>query len=310
MRLLEIDSVRITVLVDNYTDLLRSDSSSVVTRPDLQNGEVLLAEHGLSLHITAWSGNESISVLMDAGASKVALLYNAALLGIPLHDIAALVISHGHDDHVGSLVDVLELSKKPVPVYVHPGSFSRRQKRFSDKPFIDIAPPDKAACRDAGAELLFTSGPTLLWQDRILITGEIARTTVFEQSNPVYYVEVSDSSGSWVPDLFHDDQAVVFHLKGKGLVIITGCAHAGVINTVQYARAITGIDQIYAIIGGFHLSGPFFSRIIEPTVAMMQKINPGYVIPLHCTGWEAINRFTEEMPGHVILNTVGSSYTF
>ncbi|WP_319579734.1 MBL fold metallo-hydrolase [uncultured Methanospirillum sp.] len=310
MRLLEIDRVRITVLVDNYTDLLRSDSSSVVTRPDLQNGEVLLAEHGLSLHITAWSGDESLSVLMDAGASKVALLYNAALLGISLHDIAALVISHGHDDHVGSLVDVLELSEKPVPVYIHPGSFSRRQKRFSDKPFVDIAPPDKAACMDAGAELLFTSGPTLLWQDRILITGEIARTTVFEQSNPVYYVEVSDSSDSWVPDLFHDDQAVILNLKGKGLVIITGCAHAGVINTVQYARAITGIDTIYAVIGGFHLSGPFFSRIIDPTVATMQKIHPGYVIPLHCTGWEAINRFIEMMPDQVVLNTVGSVYTF
>lgn len=307
MRLQEIDRAEITVLVDNYTDLLRSDSSPVVTRPPIPNGEVLLAEHGLSLFIRAWSGDESVSVLMDAGASKIALLYNAARLGISLHDISAIVISHGHDDHVGSLVDVLEQEDRPIPVYVHPGSFSKRQKRFSNEPFIDIAPPDMNACRNAGAELLFTPSPTLFWKDRFLITGEIERTSGFEKCNPVYFVEESDS---WVPDTFHDDQAVVLNLKGKGLVIITGCAHAGVINTIRYATAITGIDQIYAVIGGFHLSGSFFSRIIDPTVACLKEIHPGYVVPLHCTGWEAINRFTQEMPGQVIVNTVGSAYTF
>lgn len=307
MKVQEIDRAHIAVLVDNYTDLLRSDTTPIVKRPPLPNGEVLLAEHGLSLHITIWSGGESISVLMDAGASKISLLYNAAHLGIPLHDIGALVISHGHDDHVGSLVEVLERAARPVPVYVHPGSFSRRQKRFSDKPFIDIPPPDMIACKNAGAEFLFTPSPTLFWQDRILITGDIARTTEFEQSNPVYYVE---ESNSWVPDLFHDDQAVILNLKGKGLVIITGCAHAGVINTIQYARTITGVSQVYAVLGGFHLSGPFFSRIINPTIAAMREIHPGYVIPLHCTGWEAITRFIEEMPDQVILNTVGTVYTF
>ncbi|PWR70891.1 MBL fold metallo-hydrolase [Methanospirillum lacunae] len=307
MRLQEIDRAEITVLVDNYTDLLRSDSSSVVKRPPLSNGEVLLAEHGLSLYITTWSGNESISILMDAGASKISLQYNANQLGISLKDIAALVISHGHDDHVGSLIEVLECAGRPVPVYVHPGSFSRRQKRFSNEPFIDIAPPDLNACRNAGAELLFTSGPTMFWHDRILITGDIERTTEFEQSNPVYYVEDSDS---WVPDEFHDDQAIILNLKEKGLVIITGCAHAGVINTIRYARMITGMDQIYAVIGGFHLSGSFFSRIINPTVAAMKEIDPEYVIPLHCTGWEAITQLTEEMPNQVILNTVGSTYQF
>ncbi|MDD1729127.1 MAG: MBL fold metallo-hydrolase [Methanospirillum sp.] len=307
MKVHEVDRARITVLVDNYTDLLRSDTTPVVKRPPLPNGEVLLAEHGLSLHIMAWSGDESISVLMDAGASKVSLLYNAARLGISLHDIAALVISHGHDDHVGSLVEVLKYAARPVPVYVHPGSFSKRQKRFSDKPFIEISPPDMIACKNAGAELLFTPSPTMFWQDRILITGEIARTTEFEQSNPIYYVEESDS---WVPDIFHDDQAVILNLKGKGLVIITGCAHAGVINTIEYARTITGVDQVYAVIGGFHLSGAYFNGIINQTVAAMHEIQPRYVIPLHCTGWEAITRFIEEMPDQVILNTVGSVYHF
>ncbi|HWQ64148.1 MAG TPA: MBL fold metallo-hydrolase [Methanospirillum sp.] len=307
MRLQEIERAEITVLVDNYTDLLRSETSPIVKRPPIPDGEVLLAEHGLSLYITVWSGNESISILVDAGASKISLQYNAGRLGISLQDIAALVISHGHYDHVGSLVEVLERAGRPVPVYVHPGSFSRREKRFSPESFIDIAPPDLNACRNAGAELLFTSGPTLFWHDRILITGDIERTTEFEQTNPVYYVEDSDS---WVPDQFHDDQAVVLNLKGKGLVVITGCAHAGVINTIRYARMITGVDQIYAVIGGFHLSGSFFSRIINPTVAAMKEINPGYVIPLHCTGWEAITRLSEEMPDQVILNTVGSTYLF
>lgn len=302
-----IDHVEVMVLVDNYTDLLLTDNSTVFVRPSLPYGEVLLAEHGLSLYITLWEGTSSQSILMDTGASKISLRYNAARMGINLQDISALVISHGHDDHVGSLKEILEESSKPVPVYIHPGSFSKRQKRVSGKPVVNMPPLDIFELAPAKAEWCMTSGPTCMGQDRVLITGEIERTTIFERSNPAYYVEKSDT---WIPDVFLDDQAVVFNLKGKGLVVITGCAHAGVINSVYYARKITGIDKIYAVIGGFHLSGPFFRSVIDKTISAMQEIDPVYLIPLHCTGWEATTRFMREMPGKVILNTVGSAYRF
>ena len=102
----------------------------------------------------------------------------------------------------------------------------------------------------------------------------------------------------------------MINVKGKGLVVISGCAHAGIINTVEYARKITGVDTVHAVIGGFHLTGPFFEPVIQPTIDAMKEIGPEYVIPLHCTGWKAMNRFAEEMPGQFILNTVGTTYTF
>jgi 7,8-dihydropterin-6-yl-methyl-4-(beta-D-ribofuranosyl)aminobenzene 5'-phosphate synthase len=114
----------------------------------------------------------------------------------------------------------------------------------------------------------------------------------------------------WVPDPISDDQALVINVKGKGLVVISGCAHAGIINTIEYAKKLTGIETVHAVIGGFHLSGPLFAPVIQPTIDAMKRISPDYVVPMHCTGWTAVNRFFEEMPGRCILNTVGTTYVF
>jgi len=307
MNLKEIDQIEITSLVDNYTDLLRTDSTPVIKRPSLPYRETLFAEHGLSLFITIWDDGDAVSILMDAGASDIALLHNSSRLGVPMSDISAMVISHGHDDHMGGMKAVFQHESRSIPVYIHPGSLNLRQKRIPGHPPIEIEPEDVESLIRAGAGFIFTPGPTRFCHDRFLITGEVERSTEFELTNPVYYIQ---SSGTWTPDLFHDDQALIFHLKGKGLVIITGCAHAGIINTVRYARKITGVNRIHAVIGGFHLSGPFFKPIIEPTIMAMKTIDPAFVVPMHCTGWEGITRFMEEMPDQVLLNTVGTSYMF
>jgi 7,8-dihydropterin-6-yl-methyl-4-(beta-D-ribofuranosyl)aminobenzene 5'-phosphate synthase len=114
----------------------------------------------------------------------------------------------------------------------------------------------------------------------------------------------------WLPDPIRDDQALVINVQGKGLVILSGCAHVGIINTVEYAQKITGIEKVHAVMGGFYLTGPAFAPIIRPTIDAMKQIDPDYVVPMHCTGWNAINRFAEEMPGKFILNTVGTKYLF
>ena len=114
----------------------------------------------------------------------------------------------------------------------------------------------------------------------------------------------------WVEDPVNDDQALVVHIRDKGLVVLSGCAHAGIVNTVEYSKKITGTDRVYAVMGGFHLSGPVFEKIIPPTVDAMKRIDPDYIVPMHCTGWNAINRFAGEMPGKTILNTVGTTYVF
>ena len=299
-----VDKVEITVLVDNYTDLLRSDSGRGMTRPLVPYGKVLLAEHALSLFVTARSGEKSFSFLMDAGGSEISLFHNAALLGVDMGSVSALIISHGHDDHTGAVTGILDRCPS-LPVYVHPAAFSRRQKRLPTRPVCPAPPPDRAAWEGAGAGIRDTSGPTGIWEDRILVTGGIDRVIPFEQGNPVYEIE---EGGGFVHDPFPDDQAVILSLRGEGLVILSGCAHAGIINTVEYARKITGIPRVHAIIGGFHLSGSFFGSRIPETVWALSAYDPSLVVPLHCTGWEAIHACMQEMPDRVVLNTVGSSY--
>jgi len=111
-------------------------------------------------------------------------------------------------------------------------------------------------------------------------------------------------------DSFRDDQSVIINLKDQGLVVISGCAHAGIVNSIRYAQKITGVPRIHAIIGGFHLSGPYFSKIITPTITDLESINPAYIIPMHCTGWEAQTLFAKKMPDKFILSTVGTKYVF
>jgi 7,8-dihydropterin-6-yl-methyl-4-(beta-D-ribofuranosyl)aminobenzene 5'-phosphate synthase len=114
----------------------------------------------------------------------------------------------------------------------------------------------------------------------------------------------------WIPDPFRDDQALVANLRDRGLVVITGCAHAGVINTVEHAKELAGTDRVHAVLGGFHLTGPAYEEVVGPTIERMQGLAPRYVVPMHCTGWSAITRFAREMPEQFVLNTVGTTYAF
>jgi len=145
------------------------------------------------------------------------------------------------------------------------------------------------------------------YSDLVLSLSEIERVTGFEKGFPWAEIKMD---GTWMVDPFHDDQAVVLRVKDKGLVVISGCAHAGIINTINYARKVTGIRKVHAVMGGFHLTGPVFETIMEPTLEEVKRIEPDYIIPMHCTGWKAINRFAEEMPEQFFLNSVGTTYLF
>ncbi len=111
-------------------------------------------------------------------------------------------------------------------------------------------------------------------------------------------------------DSIEDDTSIVMNLREKGLVILSGCAHAGIINTVFYAREVTGIDKVHAVMGGFHLGGPLFEPIIGRTTAELRKLALSYVIPVHCTGRKAIMQIEKEMPEQFILNMSGTKLTF
>jgi len=157
------------------------------------------------------------------------------------------------------------------------------------------------------AKLVYNKEPMLIAENYACVTGEIPRKVDFEKGllqNRIF------SDGSWQPDhLILDDRALVLNVKGKGLVVISGCAHAGIINTIRYAQQITGTRKVYTVLGGFHLSGRQFERRIEPTLEALKQINLELIMPSHCTGWRALYAISEKLPGAFVFNSVGNLYS-
>ncbi|MEM3507152.1 MAG: MBL fold metallo-hydrolase [Candidatus Bathyarchaeia archaeon] len=151
-----------------------------------------------------------------------------------------------------------------------------------------------------------TKQPYLIANDLILITGGIPGKTSFEKGYPQNRIFID---GKWLPNpLILDDCALVINLKKKGLVILSGCAHAGIINTIAYAQQLTGVKNIYAILGGFHLAGKEYELIISQTIKELKRINPTLLVPSHCTGWRGNYAIANTMPKSFIWNSVGNLY--
>ena len=157
------------------------------------------------------------------------------------------------------------------------------------------------------AKIMDTKEPLLIASDLACVSGEIPRTVEFEKgmiNNRIF------SGGSWQPDpLIMDERALIFNVKGKGLVVVSGCAHAGIINTVRYAQQLTGVAKVYGVFGGFHLSGREFEKRIPSTVAELKQINPELIVPSHCTGWRALYAISEAFPDAFVFNSVGNRYS-
>jgi 7,8-dihydropterin-6-yl-methyl-4-(beta-D-ribofuranosyl)aminobenzene 5'-phosphate synthase len=145
----------------------------------------------------------------------------------------------------------------------------------------------------------------------LMITGQILRETSFEKGFPLQYAEIQGEKEELSHDpLVNDDQAIIVNIKQKGLVILTGCGHAGIINTINYAKKVTKINKVFAVLGGFHLTGGIYEEAIEPTIKELQKVDPKYIIPCHCTGWKATNKIIEMMSEKFIQTSVGTSFNF
>ena len=221
----------------------------------------------------------------------------------------AIVLSHGHPDHNAALVKVIEyLPTKGVPLIVHPDAFLNRRLKLPDNKQIIMPRFEEAPLEDAGAVIVKNRDPYLLADGAMLVTGEIPRVTDFEKGFPPNYAEID---GEIRPDpLIRDDQAVVLKVKDKGLVVLSGCAHAGIINSVLYAKGLTGEERVHAVIGGFHLSGPLFEPLVDRTIDDLKKINPKVLVPTHCTGSNAMFTIRKEMPDAFVHNCVGTRYVF
>lgn len=264
----EIESVEITMLQDNYIDVLAMDSNGVVQRPLLvkeipgKGMELSLspvAEHGFSAFITIKTEGIKQSMVYDFGCSSHGAAFNADLLSVDLTKVQVVCLSHGHLDHVGGMKEIVSRVKKNnLELVVHPVAF--REKRYVKTPagenfFFPTLTRDYV--REANLSIKETTAPLAVLEGNVLFLGEIPRDTDFEEGMKNAFYE---QDGIEKPDAIEDDSALVFNVKKKGLVILTGCAHSGIINTVNYAKELTGVENIFAVVGGLHLTGLHFQQ--------------------------------------------------
>jgi len=319
-------SISVTALVDNMTDMLLK-STKGVKRYTQESGKPLLAEHGLSFLVQV--GDHKTKILMDAGITKITLMENIKRIGIDPKTIGQIVLSHGHPDHIMAMTNIIKeiagtpkpqnwdaqttnediahwMEQQKVPVISHSAAYRERWKDFPDgsKYGPMITPADEWEA--AGARIVVSDEPYQL-AEGCWTTGGVPRES-FETAGTPKIFAYRDAEG-FHRDFVDDDQAIIANVKGKGLVIISGCAHSGIINTINHAKAISGVEKVYAIIGGFHLISSTPEEI-QKTVDVIKALEPHIIVPTHCTGFPAIVQFATQMPDEFVLGVVGTTYLF
>jgi len=318
-----VDAVTFTSLVDNVSDFLLLDEGPArragvlasahaprLTEPFFEQGETidaLQAEHGFSMLVTVHQGQQQSHIVFDAGMTPDTMAGNMRRLGIEPTAVEVVVLSHGHSDHTTGLDGFVRAVGRPnIPVVVHPLLWTRRRLAVPGIEPIELPTLSKRALEGAGFDVVESRRPSLLFKDSVLITGEVARSTDFETGMPFHE---GDLGHGWEPDpLILDDQALIVHVRDAGLVVLTGCGHAGIVNIVRHAQRLTGVERLHAVFGGFHLSGPLFAPIVGPTVDVLAELAPEFVVPAHCTGRAATNAIADALPDAFIQNSVGTRY--
>ena len=309
--ILEVDKLTVTVIVDNYYDIFRP-SSAIVKRYsmlDASSGASMHAEHGLSYHIVTEVDGSSHAFLFDYGMNMHGVNQNIELLKIDLPMVEALGLSHGHIDHWANLLPLLKqhgkLLKKNIPLYVGEETFAKRFVN-KDHQMVSIGRLNREDIESLGfVTIMEINEPTPIVPGAYL-TGTIERKTEYEKVQPYLMIQRGDSLEQ---DSLRGEQSLVVNVRGKGLVVLTSCAHSGVINTTRHAQKMTGVKKVYAVMGGFHLTGAQ-PEIINKTISDMKVIAPDFIVPMHCVGFEAQAAFAREMPKEFILNTAGAKYSF
>jgi 7,8-dihydropterin-6-yl-methyl-4-(beta-D-ribofuranosyl)aminobenzene 5'-phosphate synthase len=316
-----VDEVVVVSLVDNSFDALLADDGPARRATFYGMGTVdapgfvgeattpgLVAEHGFSALVRVRRGATWHTVLFDTGVSPNGLVDNADRLGLDLADIEVVVLSHGHWDHTGGLAGLARRrGRAGLPLTVHPLVWIPRRIARPDKPVWELPTLSRSAIEAEGLAVVERRQPSLLLDGSLLITGEVDRTTDFERGLPYHEARRGER---WEPDpLILDEQALVVHLRGRGLVVLTGCGHAGAVNIARHALRLTGVDRLHAFVGGFHLSGVAFEPLIAPTVEAFLGLAPDLIVPAHCTGWKATHRLAAALPAAFTPNAVGTTYT-
>ena len=268
--------------------MVRSLRLSVVVEDSVSmENPNLVAKHGLSFLIEAETkDSKRLTLMMDTGPSPDIMLHNMESMDINPQNIDLIVLSHGHYDHTGGLLEVLGKIGRQTLVVAHPKIFDLKLR---NKPILRLigSPFGFSDVERAGGVMLCARNPVAIGEG-IVTSGEIAHETPLERVEEFWTVD----GGLFVDDAIVDDQALLVNLENKGLAVITGCAHAGIINTIRHAQKVMGIDKVYAVIGGFHLAHADDERIAA-TIRELVGLNPMIIRPCHCTGFKAVRQLIE-----------------
>jgi 7,8-dihydropterin-6-yl-methyl-4-(beta-D-ribofuranosyl)aminobenzene 5'-phosphate synthase len=307
-----VDAAVVTVVVDNSIDILLTNDRAAQRAPlqsDWSEREQLIAEHGYSLLLTIQHNGQTESILYDAGLGRQTAIHNLDVLGLSVRDVRAVVLSHGHADHHGGLEGLYDrVGRRHMPLVLHPDAWRERRVVFPTGVEIRMPPPSHNDLDREGWDIVEERGPSLLLENRVLVTGQVDRVTDFEKGFPLQHAHTDHG---WEPDTWiWDDQAVVSHVRGKGLVVLSSCSHAGVINVLKHAQQLTGVDTVYAFVGGLHLTGGLFEPIIPRTIDELAAIGPQVIVPGHCTGWKATHELARQLPNAYLQTSVGTQLHF
>ena len=305
----EVDKLTVWVLTDNYYDSNRADVKNT-KRYRSMAGKSIHAEHGISYYLETIVGGKKSACMYDFGLDPVGVMNNIALLGIEVGSANAFCLSHGHYDHYTSAVSILKQNNSRIargtPFYVGEEAFARRYSlRPGTTELTDLGQLRKEDIEALGLKVAEVRAPVEIVPG-VYFTGNISRVTDYEKVAMNFQIKRGEKIEH---DTFPGEQAAFIKVKGKGLVVLSGCAHAGIVNTVKQAQHSAGTDKIHAIMGGFHLVNAQ-PEVIRSTVADIKAMKPDFIVPAHCTGFEAIVAFSKEMPNEFLLNTAGTQYSF
>ncbi|KAF9123527.1 hypothetical protein BGW39_008898 [Mortierella sp. 14UC] len=377
--LIELDALRLTVIVDNEVDFMTSvprdlglttqaqslfkdrrhldkdrttapsghshDHSTHATAEGEKHGmttvdfdfsDVCCGAHGLSILLTGVKDNKEHKVLFDTGPHSAIFLENAKRLEIEFEKIEVIVLSHWHIDHSGGMLAAVERCQKarlqqqqqqessPVVLDLHPDRPDERGICLTrpsptgattaiEQPPIEYVAwgkdPSFQALESAGGKVSISAKAHTICENYFGVSGEIPRKTTYETGIP-NHVRWSSTTKTWSSETeIMDERYLVARVRNKGLVVLTGCSHAGVINVCQdVQQAFRGKENIFFVVGGFHLAGGSMETRIQETVKDMRAINPAYMAPGHCSGWRAKSALENAMTGQVVSLGVGSDF--
>jgi 7,8-dihydropterin-6-yl-methyl-4-(beta-D-ribofuranosyl)aminobenzene 5'-phosphate synthase len=326
-----VDRLVMTVAVDNVYDIFakggKLDTIAVERAPFVRAGDTLLAEHGLAYHLESVRGSERREILLDFALTETTLAHNYRALKLDPARADALILSHGHVDHYGALAPLVEQGAIKAGLTLYAGGEDTFCQRVVATPAgtMDMGQLDRPRLEARGLKVVFAKQPAVV-AGHAVTTGQIERLTDFEKppaagrlvagpmdsactASHFGTTQVAVKPGELVFDNFQGEHATAYHVKNRGVVVITSCGHAGVINSVRQAQKVTAIEKIHAIVGGFHLA-PAPDEIVAKTVAGFKAINPDYIIPMHCTGLNTIMAVPREMPAALVMPSTGTRVIF